>query len=48
MSCSNPLRFYPKDIKSSLKESHVDYNKLARQRSFGELDYFVIRIRLCQ
>lgn len=47
MSCSNPLRFYPKDIKSSFKESHADYNKLARQRSFGELDYFVIPCREC-
>ena len=47
MSCSNPLRFYPEDIKSSLKESHVDYNKLAKQRSFGELDYFIIPCREC-
>lgn len=48
MSCSDPLRLYPSDIKNnSLRPSHADYTELALIRSRNEFDWFNIPCRSC-
>ena len=47
MACSNPLKLYESDIKSSYHKNHADFTVSAFRSSQGENDYFLVPCRYC-